>query len=678
MPSVAPWTSCFCTRMVVVYLQSMGREGKVDYRGLLTDAGLARRIDNPREFLLNPNNWVPYGVLQTLILAAEVATGQKDAAYLAAKNYFHGQQKTSFVEMIAAHLSQVEDLLKVAHLWAVGYTNYLKMQCLLLPQQPGAVLLSQFGPNVTPCIGSFYLLRGIYDGIFALFDNVEPVAAEEVFSQLTLSQLISEFGGYRLQQNNAWEIGIVESASGREVATVKQIALMAETVPFPQDDDATCEGIVIPSHDRKITLLSPTGYASAAAGPGQVPVYEVVREGSLSADGLSLPLRKGLRLDAPYSRFQLRWKPKWRQKVVSFTRRRSEVVPFLLNHMRELREAHLLSLQQSMENQALTQANLELKKARRRDACDVIGESPVIRKLLDQIRLVGPTDSVVLLMGETGSGKEVLAKAVHEASLRQDRPLHVVNCAAFTDTLLEAELFGYERGAFTGAVSTKQGIFETASGGSIFLDEVGDCSPMMQVKLLRVIETQEVYRVGNHKPIPVDIRLIAATNKDLSEQVASGQFRQDLFYRLQVVSFLVPPLRERPEDIPLLIEHFLDSYCLTYRKERPDLTQDAYQILTNYHWPGNVRQLKNVLERAIVLHQNRVITPAEIVLIEASPRAPSNGRSLQEGLDLRKRAMVEEALRQNGGNQTKAAALLGIQRTYLARLIRLWNIPASV
>jgi DNA-binding NtrC family response regulator len=552
------------------------------------------------------------------------------------------------------------------------------MQCLPLPEQSEAILLSQFEPNVTPHIGNFYLLQGIYDGIPALFNNIEPIACEEVFSQLTLSQVIAEFKNYHLRQKGAEEISIVETTSGREVAVAKKIALATETIPSPPDNGFAHDGIVIPPHHQQVTLLSPRADTQAVARQDDRWVYEVVREGSVAADGLSFPLRKGWRFNAPYSRFRFQWRPKWRQKVVSFTRRRSEVVPFLLNHMRELREAHLQLLRQSVENQALIQANLKLKKARRGEACDVIGESPVIRKLLEQIRLVGPTDSVVLLMGETGSGKEVLAKAVHGASLRQDQPLHAVNCAAFTDTLLEAELFGYERGAFTGATSTRQGLFEAASGGSIFLDEVGDCSPNMQAKLLRVLETQELYRIGNHKPISVDVRLIAATNKDLSEQVASGRFRQDLFYRLHVISFLVPPLRERPEDIPLLIDHFLDVYCLTYRKERPTLTQDAYQLLTNYPWPGNVRQLKNVLERAIVLHQNRVITPAEIVLTEASPRPPSNGRSLQEGLDLRRRAMIEEALRKSGGNQTKAASLLGIQRTYLARLIRLSNIESSV
>ncbi len=673
-PTPDPWANCFLTRMLVVHLRSLGKENDVDYHGILSSGYPGRHFDDSKAFLENPNHWVPHAVLQRLILQAEVVTGRKDAAYVAAKNYFYHKQRPSFIEIISKHLAQVDAFMRLSSLWAVGYTNYLRMQCLPIPGQPEVILLSQFQPNTVPQIGDFYLLNGLCEGLPALFDDTESVTCQAVFSQLTLAQVVEEFKNYSIRQDGDTGIIIMETASQREVATAKKICLKTEIIPDPEWNDMGSQEWVLPPHRQQVTLLSQTVDPSPSAWQADHGAYEVVREGTLYAEGLSFLLRKGHRFNAPYARVRFQWRPKWRQKIVAFTRRRSEVVPFLLEHMRELRTTHLQSLQYLMENQALTQANLELKTTQSEERYGIIGESPVMRKLLEHVRLVGPTDATVLLTGETGTGKDLLARALHASSLRGNRTFHAINCGAFTDTLLEAELFGYEKGAFTGALSQKPGLFEVANGGTVFLDEVGDCSPAMQVKLLRVIETQELYRVGGRKPIMIDVRLIAATHKDLSAGVDAGQFRQDLFYRLHVIPLRVPPLRERREDIPPFIDHFVQRYAQTHRKEQPLLTNEARELLYNHGWPGNVRQLKNVVERAIVFHTNRTIRQEDIALPEAVAPAQGAGQSLQEALDIHKRKMIETALQQSGGNKTKAAALLGIQRTHLSRLIHLLDI----
>jgi transcriptional regulator with GAF, ATPase, and Fis domain len=274
----------------------------------------------------------------------------------------------------------------------------------------------------------------------------------------------------------------------------------------------------------------------------------------------------------------------------------------------------------------------------------------------------------VLISGETGTGKELAARAVHQNSGRASRPFVAVNCAALTESLLESELFGHEKGAFTGAVVLKKGKFEVADGGTIFLDEIGELAPALQAKLLRALQHHEFERVGGTRPIKVDVRVIAATNQDLQAAVSAGRFRQDLWYRLNVVGITMPPLRTRRADIPMLAAHFVAKYS---RGRAVELSSDAVEALRAYDWPGNVRELENAIERSVVLGGcNKIVADdlPEAVLVSSAARPPDGAAYHQTVLDV-KRRLILEAIERAGGNYTAAARLLGINPTYLHRLV---------
>jgi len=312
-------------------------------------------------------------------------------------------------------------------------------------------------------------------------------------------------------------------------------------------------------------------------------------------------------------------------------------------------------------------------------APSLIGEHPLIMKIGQLVKKVAGTDATCLIMGESGTGKELVARAVHAHSGRVDRPFIPVNCGAIPSELLESEMFGHERGAFTGAIGARAGMFQLANGGTIFLDEVGEMSPALQVKLLRVLQDREIRPVGADRSFRVDLRVIAASNKDLAAEVDAGRFREDLFYRLQVIPIVMPPLRERRSDIPLLIRHFLEKH----NRKRPGrparISEEAMVHLWEHDWPGNVRELENLLERLVILSEDG--------LIEV-PHLPSNIRSLisekkipraalgDDGLDLNtaveefENRLIEEALRRTKGNKQAAARLLGLKRTTLVAKLR--------
>lgn len=309
------------------------------------------------------------------------------------------------------------------------------------------------------------------------------------------------------------------------------------------------------------------------------------------------------------------------------------------------------------------------------------GNSPAIQEALHLTRKVAPSRTTVLLLGESGTGKEVFARAIHRWSPRADQPFVAVNCTALTQELLESELFGYEKGAFTGANTQKKGKFELAEGGTIFLDEIGDLAPHLQAKLLRVLQEREFQRVGGVKDIRTDARIVAATNRDLRLAVQQGTFREDLYYRLNVVALTLPPLRERPEDIPLLVQHFLTHYSQEMKRSRLDIAPDALELLLTYSWPGNVRELQNTIERAVVLSPYSILTVADLPteIRCSAPQATStentrlNGpevRPLAEAMDAFQRALVRKALEQARDCQTEAARLLHIPQPSLSRLMK--------
>lgn len=320
------------------------------------------------------------------------------------------------------------------------------------------------------------------------------------------------------------------------------------------------------------------------------------------------------------------------------------------------------------------------------DETKTSSNSPAMQQVLQLARRVSASDSTVLILGETGTGKEVISTAIHNWSRRSDKPMIKVNCGAIPDNLLESELFGYEKGAFTGAASSKPGRFEFADGGTIFLDEIGDIAPQLQVKLLRVLQEKTFERLGGIRPVSVDVRVIAATNKDLKEAVRNGEFREDLYYRLNVVPINLPPLRERKEDIDSLVNTFLRSAAGISGGTIKQMSPEAMKYLMNYNWPGNIRELENIIERCVVITESDVIDadslPQEILsygrqTVSASGTNVASGSSeplLNSAIDDREKEVIIKSLRDHDGNKTKTALALGISRRSLHRKIQKYEI----
>ncbi|HEY0405828.1 MAG TPA: sigma 54-interacting transcriptional regulator, partial [Pyrinomonadaceae bacterium] len=311
---------------------------------------------------------------------------------------------------------------------------------------------------------------------------------------------------------------------------------------------------------------------------------------------------------------------------------------------------------------------------------NMVGESKAMREVYQFIARVAPTDSTVLITGESGTGKELAARAIHLNSLRRTKPFIAVNCAALTETLLESELFGHEKGAFTGAIAQKKGKIEIADGGTLFLDEVGEMAPILQAKLLRVLQEREFERVGGTRTIKVNLRLIAATNRNLEEAIRDGQFRQDLYYRLNVVSIEMPALRERGEDVILLARYFADKYGEKCNRRVKGISAEARSRLSNYDWPGNVRELENAVERAVVLGTTERILPEDLpeAVLETEASSAVASAKYHEAVVEAKKRLIVNAIEQTSGNYTEAAKLLGVHPNYLHRLIRNMNLKSSL
>ncbi|MEX2146088.1 MAG: sigma-54 dependent transcriptional regulator [Candidatus Rokuibacteriota bacterium] len=337
-------------------------------------------------------------------------------------------------------------------------------------------------------------------------------------------------------------------------------------------------------------------------------------------------------------------------------------------------------IHQVQERQRLLTENRELRDALvgRHRVEGIIGESGQMQEVLSLVRRVAPSDATVLIRGESGTGKELIAKAIHYASPRASGLLVKVNCAALPETLIESELFGHEKGAFTGAVSARKGRFELADGGSLFLDEIGDLPAPVQVKLLRVLQEREVERVGSSRPIAVNVRLLAATHRNLEALVREGRFRDDLYYRINVVTVTLPPLRERREDLPLFIDHFLRTFAAKNAKTIRGLSREARDTLLRYDYPGNVRELENVIERAVVLTRDEVIGLADLPLTLAEPAPePEAGAGLIAAVEGLERRMIRQALAQANGTQTRAADLLGISERVLRYKLKKYGLSGA-
>ena len=333
-----------------------------------------------------------------------------------------------------------------------------------------------------------------------------------------------------------------------------------------------------------------------------------------------------------------------------------------------------IMMQKIVSQQTLVRENVVLRQALKQEYRfrDLLSKSPAMQAVFELARTAARSSSTILVLGESGSGKEVLARAIHGESPRAEGPFVAVSCAALTESLLESELFGHERGAFTGAVARRKGKFEVANGGTLFLDEVGDIGSKLQLDLLRVLEERKFHRVGGNEPIEVDVRIVAATNRDLKKAVLEGRFREDLFYRLNVIPILIPPLRQRREDVPLLVENFIERLGIEMKKRLDGVSAEAMSALMAHDWPGNVRELRNVLERGAVVAAGPVIQLSDLGLPTRAdvPPRPGTLASLEE---VEKRH-VAAVLAHTGGNVSQSARILGIDRVTLYNKMRKYGI----
>ncbi len=333
----------------------------------------------------------------------------------------------------------------------------------------------------------------------------------------------------------------------------------------------------------------------------------------------------------------------------------------------------LLTVQRALEKKTLEIENRALRESFSRK-WRLVGNSPRIKQVTAQLQMAGASNGRVLILGESGSGKELVAHLLHQHSPRHNGPFVEVNCAAIPQELIESELFGHEKGSFTGAFERKKGKFELADKGTLFLDEIGDMSLQTQAKVLRVIETQEFQRVGGSKNLKVDVRSISATNKDLAEEVKKGTFREDLFFRLNVIPIRIPPLRERIEDIPELVDYFLDIFAAEYGQQKKNVSPEALRALRSYAWPGNVRELKNVIERLVIMTPSRTISKVDIIGVDTERSDYFSLTVLKDARDAFEKDFIIRKLEENSWNVSKTAELLDVERSNLHRKIKAYDI----
>ena len=685
-PVVDPWVTCFLTGMVIRHLDSLpGIGDRLDYHRVMGVVEGFDHIRDPKAFLLDPNNWVPHVVLRELIHRSEEASGRKDVTYRAALAYFASSDKRepTLIETIARYLDDVDTAVRCSGLWASAYSNYLRMQAFARPDETHTLyVLVRFLPPVDPQIGNSLLVKGNIEGFSQLYPFVESASCEEQYSQLRLTTIVAEFGGaYVLRTEGSRSAPtdwlIKEGKTGRTVATALPFWMEVEPA-------AGWDGGQAYAADRP-----------ASRSSEHLRALRIEQPGVLRAGSLEYVLHEGTIYDAPYTRYRFQWRERSSSEAVqrqadSATGRATKGVisRLLFDHLVGLQTTQRRALGVFIRNRELREENKHLREELygATETGGLVGKSRPMQDLFGLVRNVAQSDVTVLITGETGTGKEQTARLIHQLSPRRTGRFLAINCGALAENLLESELFGHERGAFTGAVAQKKGKFEQANGGTLFLDEIGEISPAMQVKLLRVLQERELQRVGGHEDIKVDVRIIAATNQDLHALVTERKFRQDLFYRLNVFPLHIPPLRERSEDIPLIAQHLLDRHATAQKKAVKGLTGESLEALVRYRWPGNIRELENAIERAVALAGPKTAIIGPDLLppsIRETPETISargfddlmdrvewplivhalkNGRGLTGLIKRIEWALIRRAIKEHAGNKTAAARLLC--RTY--------------
>ena len=605
-----PWTTCLQSGILIRHLESRYPEqaSKVDLHRVMGAAESFQEIQDARAFLTDPSNWVPLSVFRELIKACELASGEKDFTCHAALAYYESvkTQTPTLLETIAILLNDVESVFRPIGDWASAYTNYLQLQSFVCPDEPRTVhILSRYLPPVDPVLGNLRLVQGNLEGIAKLDPSVETADCREAYSQLRLETLVNEFGdAYHLTSKND-RITVTRRSTGEVVLTGRRVTLAQELLPIRRNHSPVPppaeEQVVVKAHPEG--LLPVWSFSEAGQSPSgaskeseaRSAAVRIERGGTLTQGSLSASIKAGEIYNAPYTHHRLSWTTRASQEDGPHALHRANLLTdrrafahLLFTHLKNLQTTHRHTLTMFLRNVELAQENIQLKQelSAQQETGGIIGNSASLQDLLSLIKTIAPSDTTVLITGETGTGKELAARLIHQLSRRKDRRFVAVNCGALPETLLESELFGHEKGSFTGAVAQKKGKFELAEGGTLFLDEIGDISPAVQVKLLRVLQEREFQRVGGTSDLHANVRLIAATNRDLAALMEQNQFRKDLFYRLNVIQLYVPALRERSEDIPDLIQHFAKRFAEKTGKSIAGLTPDSLQLCLAYKWPA--------------------------------------------------------------------------------------------
>ena len=658
MLSQTAWATGFLTQLLFQYLKKQYPVAmqKIDPRAFFTGMEGYESIKDPQALLIDRHSWLPEEVLREVLRVAEQVTGRKDVAYQASVAYFtqladhRGSGTPSIFEIITQIFGDVRTMGLVSSLWANAYTTFLQLQAIVKdPEASELILLSRCPETFHPLIATHYMLKGNYEGFVKLYDFIEEAHLEEEFFQYHVRDIVAEFENYHIEEKRTTKI--LDRHTHETIVILKPVELGYEEVPFSTEamgdissaSPETGNQWIVAPREGRWKILVPRPSASRTRINGSARALQVVQAGTLHSGRVEYHFREGALYDAPYSRYRFHWKqrPHPPLQEPEIERRIQKMTGFLFDYLEELKATQQRLLAYAVENKALTTENTYLRQKvdEQWASQTLLGESSVMKDVLALVRQVAPSDAVVMITGETGTGKELVARLIHEYSPRRSGRFVAINCAAIPEGLLESELFGHEKGAFTGATGRRLGRFELAHEGTLFLDEVGDISLTMQVKLLRVLQERTFERVGGNQTIQVDVRIVSATHQNLHDLVSSGRFRKDLFYRLNVIPIELPLLRDRSEDIPLLAGHFLKKCAAKSHKQLRHLSPEAVIALKGYSWLGNVRELENIMERVVTLAPSDQTTltiqmlPAEFRTHSEVPQQPHPTEDWIERMD---------------------------------------------